>query len=253
MIDLHCHLLPGIDDGPPDIAAALSLAEAQLRAGVRTVAATPHVTPRFRTDAARVDEGVAGLREALRRARSPLTVVCGAEIDAIVAFDLPDEELSRLTLGGAGWLLLETPLVGVVPLEEIVASLQARGFSIVLAHPERSPQLQRDPASVARMVRAGARTQVTAAALVGAFGRVVRKTAERLVDAGLAHVIASDAHGAVTRPPGMRAPLERAGLGHAVEVLCEEHPARLLDGGGIPAAVRVRRHASLSRRLRLRR
>jgi protein-tyrosine phosphatase len=249
MIDLHCHLLPAVDDGPPALGAALTLAQAQVRAGVGTVAATPHVSPRFPLDAATVARAVVEIGVALRAAAIPLGVVVGAELDAITALELPDEELAALSLGGSGWLLLETPHADAAPLEEIVSALIRRGHRILLAHPERSPQLQRDPATLDRLVRSGARTQLTAGALDGAFGRTARRTAERIVAEGLAHVVASDAHDVVRRPPRLREPLRRAGLEEAVELLCERHPAAVLAGESLPARVELSRRSSLLRRL----
>lgn len=252
MIDLHCHILPAIDDGPAALGDALTLAEAQVRAGVTVVAATPHVSDRYRTEAWRVARGVEELRTALDGAAIPLRLITGAEVDVVTAIELEADELRALTLDGGSWLLLEAPLVGYAPLEEVVLRLQSRGISILLAHPERSPQLQRDPAMLLRLVRSGVRTQVTASALAGDFGRTVRRFADQLVADGLVHTVASDAHDAVGRPPELRAPLERAGLAEWAPLLCEEHPAALLAGGQLPETVELRRRGGggLLRRLR---
>lgn len=251
MIDLHCHVLPAIDDGPEALGDALTLAEAQVRAGVAVVAATPHVSDRYRTESWRVARGVEELRTALDRAAIPLQLVAGAEVDVVSAIELEDEELRALTLGGGRWLLLEAPLAGHAPLEEIVLRLQSRGISILLAHPERSPQLQRDPTMLLRLVRSGVRTQVTASALTGDFGRTVRRFADQLVSDGLVHIVASDAHDAVGRPPALREPLERAGLGEWATLLCDEHPAAVLADGQLPETVELRRRGGgLLRRLR---
>lgn len=250
MIDLHCHLLPALDDGPADLSGALQLAQAQARAGVSTVAATPHVSPRIPNDSARVERAVLELRTAIRAAGIPLALLAGAEVDLEQALALPDDELARLTLGDSDCLLLEAPLTALAPLEEGVATLQGRGFAILLAHPERAPMLQRDPDCVERLVRAGVRTQITSGGLGGQFGGVVRRFAARLVDAGLAHTLASDAHDVVRRPPGLRAPLEAAGLGDHASLLCERHPAMLLAGEQLPRTVELRRRRGLLGRLR---
>jgi protein-tyrosine phosphatase len=241
LIDLHCHLLPALDDGPADLGNALRLAQAQVAAGVRTVAATPHAVRRYPNDAATVARGVLEMRTALRAAEIPLELLSGAEIDLAFALELPDEELSGLALGGGRWLLLEAPLTATAPLEPGVASLRARGFEILLAHPERAPMLQRDPAAVARMVRGGVRTQVTAGGLRGQFGKPVQKFALRMIEEELVHTLASDAHDASRRPPGLSDPLEAAGLGDCVRLLCDEHPAALLAGEPLPERVPLRR------------
>jgi protein-tyrosine phosphatase len=252
LIDLHCHLLPALDDGPADLGGSLRLAYAQASAGIRTVALTPHATTRFPTDAATVARGVVEMRHALAAAGIALEVVAGAEVDLGWALERTDEQLAGLTLDGGRWLLLEAPLTPIAPLEPGAAALRARGFELLLAHPERSPMLQRDPAIVGRLVRSGVRTQLTAGGLSGQFGRTVQRFALRLVDAGLVHTFASDSHDVSRRPPGLRAPLEAAGLGDHVQLLCEEHPAQLLAGQAPPAQVPLRRRRGLAGRLRRR-
>ncbi len=250
MIDLHCHLLPAVDDGPPDLGAALRLAAAQADAGIRTVAATPHVSPGFPgNDAALVERGVEELRLALSVAGIGLELIAAAELDLTTALELPDEQLERLQLGG-GRLLIEAPLTPVAPLEPGVAALHERGFAVLLAHPERSPLLQRDPQALGRLVRAGVRTQLTAGGLGGQFGRTVQRFALSIAGDGLAHTFASDSHDTERRPPGLRAPLEAAGYGAYARLLCEQHPAELLAGAPLPETVELRRRGGLLGRLR---
>lgn len=241
MIDLHCHLLPAVDDGPADLGGSLRLAQAQLAAGVRTVAVTPHAVARFPNDAATVARGLLEMRTALRAAKMPLELLGGAELDLAHALQLPDDELAGLALGGGRWLLLEAPLTPVAPLETGVAALRARGFEILLAHPERSPLLQSQPAAVSRLVRGGARMQLTAGGLSGQFGRTARRFGLQLADEGLVHVFSSDAHDESHRPPGLLGPLEEAGLGAYAQLLCQEHPAALLEGAPLPETVVLKR------------
>lgn len=250
MIDLHCHLLPAIDDGPPDLGAALRLAQAQVDAGVRTVAVTPHAIAAWPNDGATIARGLNEMRTALNAAGIPLELVHGAEVDLRWALERSDEELARLTLDGGRWLLLEAPLTAIAPLEEGVAELRGRGFEILLAHPERAPMLQREPATVARLVRTGVRTQLTAGALDGRFGRHVQRCALGLIDAGLVHTFASDSHGAERRRPGLREPLEAYGYGAYARLLCEQHPGALLAGEPLPETVELKRRRSLLGRLR---
>jgi protein-tyrosine phosphatase len=235
VIDLHCHLLPGIDDGPRDMRTVLAMARAHLEAGVTTVAATPHVSWDLATDAAAIQRGLGAVRLALKEEGIPLHVVSGAEIDVHRAAELSDEELGALALGGGRWLLLEAPLQRAIPLEPVVHDLLGRGHLILLAHPERSPALQRDPAALARLARDGVLTQVTASSFVGRFGRTVQRFAERLVEEGLVHTVASDAHDPLRRPPGMLRPLAEAGLGALAPLLASEVPAAILAGESIPS------------------
>lgn len=251
MIDLHCHLLPAVDDGPPDLGAALEMARLQLAAGVRTVAVTPHVTPRLPTSPETVERGVAELRVALAAARLPLELATGAELDVRSALELDEATLRRLTLGGGSWLLLEAPLGPVAaPLELVAQRLLTRGFRVLLAHPERSPLVQRDPDLLGRLAVDGVRTQVTAASLAGRFGSTVQRFARRLLDDGLVDSVASDAHDARRRRPGMREELLDAGLDEAaIALLADEVPAAILADAPVAPVGRVRP----SRRGRLRR
>jgi len=234
VIDLHCHLLPAIDDGPRTMDEALAMARLHVAAGVQTVAATPHVSWDMPTSTEAIERGLVELRAALAEQQIPLELVRGAEVDVHRASELSDDALRELTLGGGGWLLLEAPLRQGIPLEPIVRSLHARGHRIVIAHPERSPLLQRDLAGLRQLVRAGVVTQVTASSFSGRFGRTVQRFAEELLDAGLVHTVASDAHDSVRRPPGISAELVAAGVGDLVPLLAQQIPAAILADEPIP-------------------
>lgn len=253
MIDLHCHLLPAVDDGPPDLDTALELARLQVAAGVETVAATPHVSPDVPTEPDAIEHGVAELTAALVAAGIPLKVTTGAEIDVRCALEYEDEVLRRLTLGRGSWLLVEAPLGRIsVPLELVVSRLLEHGHKVLLAHPERSPAVQRDPEMLRRMAATGVLTQLTATSFTGRFGGPVQRFAERLLDDGLVHSVASDAHDPRRRTPGMRQQLLDAGFGEeAVRVLTETVPAAVLNGGAVPEVGRLtaRRRAGLRRLL----
>ncbi len=238
MIDLHCHLLPGIDDGPDDLGGTLAMAQLHVKAGVTTVAATPHVSWDMPTEVGAIELRLADARAALAAAQIPLKVVRGAEIDVHQAVHLSDEQLRALALGGGPWLLLEAPLRKGVALAPVAQALLGRGHRVLIAHPERSPLLQDDPDALRALVRAGAATQVTAGSFAGSFGRTVRDYAERMLEAGLVHSVASDAHDALRRPPGIAVPLEAAGLGDLAPLLGQEAPAAILAGDPLPPAPR---------------
>jgi protein-tyrosine phosphatase len=236
VIDLHCHLLPGIDDGPSTTADALALARAFLAEGITCVAATPHVSPNYPNTAAVVHDAWLALVGELGRARVPLKLVAGAELDLVHGASLSDAELAGLTLGRDGALLVECPFSAVVPqFELLVARLQDKGFRVVLAHPERSPAFLRDPELLRRLVGRGALASLTGASFAGRFGRTARKYACWALDEGLAHDVATDAHDAERRPPLLLGPLQEAGYGWAVEWLTVEVPAAVLSGGPLPA------------------
>jgi protein-tyrosine phosphatase len=249
VIDLHCHVLPGIDDGPPTLQAALALAEGAAADGVRAIVATPHVSWRYPNDAATIARARGELVAALGERGLALDVLAGAELAMSRIADIEPDELRRLTLGGGGWLLLEPPFVpSAYGLDAIVFDLQRQGFRIVLAHPERCAAFRRDPGLLASLVEAGALTSITAGSLVGRFGAEVRRFAHALVRDSLAHNVASDAHDTTRRPPALAAELQRAGLAPLGDWLTRLVPEAILAGGAIPPRPAV----DLSRPARLR-
>jgi protein-tyrosine phosphatase len=241
LIDLHAHLLPGIDDGPPDEQATLALARAAVRAGTTGMAATSHVDTGFDVDPLDLPRRTREVEELLREHDVPLAVHVGGEIAYSRVPDLDDAALGAITLGGGGWLLLECPLHPAAgDLDPVVAHLHRRGFRVLLAHPERAPSMQRDPARLARLVAAGALAQVTASAMTGVFGGTVRRFALQLVRDELVHVVASDCHGAEHRSPDLRPGLDvvRDQVPDAeeeVDWLTRAVPAAILAGDGIPS------------------
>lgn len=258
MIDLHSHILPGIDDGPATIEGSLELARAAVAAGTRTILATPHVNDDASIEPARIAAGLVELRAALAEAEIPLEVLPGGEIAIWRLIDLDDETLRALALGGGPYLLVESPFSPVVgDFEPMVLDLHARGHRVLLAHPERCPAFQREPPRLERLVGAGALVQITAGSMSGAFGTTVRRFTMAILREGFAHVVASDAHDAVRRPPGLQggfAALERdlPGLGEQAEWLTELVPRAVLDGAPLPARPPLPRQAGLLRRLGLR-
>ncbi len=235
MIDLHSHVLPGIDDGPDSIDGSLELARAAAAGGTRTLLATPHVSWRYPNDGATIARLVDELNERLRAERIALEVRAGAEIAMTRLADIDADELSRLGLGGGQWLLVEPPFTPVLTgLDSILLDLQRRGHRILLAHPERCHAFHRDRELLESLVRSGVLTSVTAGSLVGQFGGDVRRFALGLARDGLIHNVASDAHDHVQRPPSIAAELEQAGLAPLAGWLTREVPAAILSGGEIP-------------------
>jgi protein-tyrosine phosphatase len=240
MIDLHTHVLPGVDDGPATLDGSLELARAAADEGTSTLVATPHVAWGFPTPAATMHEGVARVNQALQEADIGVAVAPGAEIAHDMLARLDDDELRGLTLGGGPNILLEAPLSPVAQdFEQAFEDVRRRGLGVVLAHPERCPSFHRDPDRVARMVERGALCSITASAFTGRFGKQVRGLAERLLADGLVHDVASDTHDAVRRPPKLRTPLieadrELPGLAALAPWLTEQVPAAILAGESPP-------------------
>jgi protein-tyrosine phosphatase len=234
VIDLHCHVLPGIDDGPATIEDSLALARAAVAAGTHTIVATPHVSWHYPNDPEKIVRLTAELNNRLSAEGIELEVQAGAEIAMTRAGEVQGE-LESLSLGGGSWVLLEPPFSPLATgLEGVVAELRSAGRQVVIAHPERCPAFHRDPAALASLVRAGALSSITAGSLVGRFGGEVRRFARRLVAEGLAHNVASDAHDALKRPPGMSDELREAGLGELSDWLTSAVPGAILNGEEIP-------------------
>jgi protein-tyrosine phosphatase len=198
-VDLHLHLLPGVDDGALDDAAALAHARRLAAEGVREVTATPHINFHWPVDIASIPERVAALSGLLAERGVGVRVRPGGELDARFARRLSDAELEVIAQGppGSRWLLVEAPFRG---LDEDFAAdcgaLQARGFGAVIAHPERSAGVASAAGArvLAQLLESGALAQVNVCSLLGNNGLEVQETAVGLLRSGLAYVIASDGH-----------------------------------------------------------
>jgi protein-tyrosine phosphatase len=237
MIDLHCHVLPGVDDGPATVQEAIDLARGAEADGITTIAATPHVDwSHPEVDAGSIRAAVDRLRIDLADAGVAVQVVPGAEVAAGRATELDDSELSDLTLGGAGWLLLECPIKSTL-IPGFVGTgrrIAHRGHRVLLAHPERSPIFLRSPEALDELVGEGMLAQVTAGALSGRFGRTVRRCALDLVARGSVHVVASDGHDR-GRPAAIASELAATPIGPALTGwLTRDAPAALLAGDNPP-------------------
>jgi protein-tyrosine phosphatase len=239
VIDLHCHVLPGVDDGPATLEDSVALCRAATAAGTRTIVATPHVSWDWPQVSSRViADGVARVNEAIEAEGLDLEVRPGAEVAMTRAGDLSDEELVALRLGGGPYLLVECPYSpAAAGFDAILHGLAGRGHRILLAHPERCPAFQRDRARLQAFVEAGMLTSITAGALVGRFGRGVKAFARDLLEQGLVHDIASDGHGAgPQRPPSIGPELEEAGLADRADWHARAVPLAILDGTPLPPA-----------------
>lgn len=214
--DIHFHLLPDVDDGPATLADSIVLARAAVADGAGTVVATPHVRGDHVTDVGQLRDRVREVKAALAEARVPLSVVQGAELGHDMVGRLPQDELVAIAQGPPGrrWLLVETPFAGLgSEFNDAADELRDRGFGVVLAHPERDPQLLgSSSAALDHELSAGSALQLNAFSLAGAHGPEARDNAFRLIGLGLATAVASDAHG------GPRAP----GLTMAYEVMVSE-------------------------------
>ena len=229
MVDLHSHILPGLDDGARSFKESVEIAIAAVRDGTTVMAATPHVRDDFPTAVTTMERLVRELSEILREKGIGLQIRGGAEIAIPRLQALDTDELRRFGLGGnPRYLLVEFPYLGwPLSLESEIWNLKRRGITPVIAHPERNPEVQLEPSSIAPFVAAGALVQLTAASLDGRLGQRNKYTAHRLIAAECAHLIASDAHW-----PGLR----RAGTSSAAAAVRDTRLATWL-AHDVPAAI----------------
>jgi protein-tyrosine phosphatase len=234
VIDLHTHVLPGVDDGARTLAEARALALDLASQGVSVLAATPHVRDDYPTTPEVMEEAVAEVRADFEAHRVPVEVVHGAEVDPGLLWAIPREELRRLTIAQTGrYLLLEFPYRGwPFALDSAVKRLVGLGVTPLLAHPERNPEVQDRPDRVRSIVEAGALVQVTAASL--SRDRAAQAAALRLLDLGLVHVLASDSHGPHISREGMAAAAATLNDPELARYLTVEAPGAIVAGEPVP-------------------
>ena len=205
MIDLHSHILPGIDDGAGTLDVSLEMARMAVADGVHTMACTPHIYPGMYLNDG---PGIARRRDALQaeldHAGIPLQLVVGADVHLVPGL-LEGLRTGRVpTLNGSRYLLLEPSHTTPPPrFEAVVGELIAAGYTPLITHPERLTWIAQHHAVFLRLVQQGAWMQITAGALTGDFGPRARYWGERLIGEGHAHVLASDAHSTGRRCPGL--------------------------------------------------
>jgi protein-tyrosine phosphatase len=243
VIDLHTHILPGIDDGVRTLGESIEFALAATRRGVTALAATPHVRDDFPTGSETMLRLVAEVREAVRSEGIGLEILSGGEI-ALEQLDLLDEEELR-SFGLAGnphYLLLEFPYHGwPLALQPWVVRLLRRGIRPVIAHPERNADVQADPDRLNAIVGAGALVQITGASLTGALGRSARLAARSLIRAGNGHLLASDDHGGEGRVFDAKAVVRALRDEALARWLTVDVPGAIAAGHELPPRPRERR------------
>jgi protein-tyrosine phosphatase len=227
LIDLHCHLLPGIDDGSDNLAMSLAMARMASSDGITTIACTPHILPGvYNNTGPQIRAAVAGLQQRISEAGIPITVVTGADVHIAPDLGIQLREGRVLTLNDSRYLLLEPPHHLLPPrLEDLVFGLQAAGYVPIITHPERLSWIEGGFDLIKRFVNNSVLMQITAGSFLGEFGRRPRYWAERMLDEGLCHLLATDAHKTDRRVPR----LSEAYL-LVTKRLGEEEAANLVQG-----------------------
>ncbi|MFC3608557.1 tyrosine-protein phosphatase [Stutzerimonas tarimensis] len=215
MIDLHNHLLPGIDDGAPDLDTALALARRAVAEGITHVVCTPHIHPgRYDNTPASISAARDTFAAGLQMAGLPLQVAAAAEVRFGMELMVGISQNQVPFLGqwqGKNVLLLEFPH-GEIPFgaERMIAWLLQRNILPMIAHPERNKAVMRSPGKLKPFLQQGCLLQVTAGAVAGRFGPAAEEIAHQLLEQGVVTILASDAHNLEHRPPVLRDGLEQA-------------------------------------------
>lgn len=206
MVDIHHHLLYGLDDGSKDLETSVAMAKLAASEGITHIVCTPHASNSWTFDPAANAERTEVLRARLAEENVPLTL--GNGCDFHLSFDnvtYAKTDPGQFSINGLGYLLVEVPDYGLPPgLTETYYELQLAGLTPILTHPERNPTLQQEPERMRDWLRGGLLIQVTADSLTGHKGKKAEQMALDLLDKRWVHFLATDAHNTTTRPPRMR-------------------------------------------------
>lgn len=207
MIDIHHHLLPGLDDGARDLDTALAMAEMAIADGITHVVCTPHANHHYFFDPERNAALFAELQDAIvKRFGDVLTLGLGCDFHLM--FDNIEDaqrQPTRYTINGHNYLLVEFPDSAIAPnTAQTFYQLSLSGMIPIVTHPERNPILSRQPERMFEWLQAGALIQVTANSLTGRFGQGAEQSARWLLDHQWVHFLATDAHNTQSRPPRLR-------------------------------------------------
>ncbi len=236
MVDIHHHLLPGLDDGSPSMDNSVKMVEMAVRDGITHIVCTPHANDRFFYSREKNEALLAELR---KRVTSDITFGLGCDFH--LSYDNIQDALDfpgRYAINGRKYLLVEFAETSIPEsttdnMYELIVSKQRP----IITHPERNPVLQKQPERLAAWIREGALVQVTAASFTGRFGRTAKATAEKLMRRNWVHFLATDAHNLESRPPVMSVGFEhvRNHYGQeAAERLCITNPRAVFDGLELP-------------------
>ncbi|WP_066070660.1 tyrosine-protein phosphatase [Neobacillus soli] len=237
MIDLHCHILPAIDDGARDLSESIKMAQKAVEQGIDTIVATPHhLNSRYENPKQTIIERVRELNKVLLEEKIDLNVLPGQETrihgEMIEGFDVGE----ILPIDDTQYLLVEFSSSHVPRYtEKLFYDLQMKGLIPVIVHPERNQEIIERPEILYQLVKKGALTQITAASICGDFGKKIKSFSLQLIEANLTHFIASDAHNTGNRTFKMR---EAFGVvqekyGNDMAFLFKENAALVIEGSHV--------------------
>lgn len=241
MIDIHCHILPGIDDGAETTQESLDMCQIAVDDGIKVIVATPHFTPgRFEPASTTVFSLIDALQKQVDEARLDLKILSGADLAVSPEYLAYIESHEHITINKSSkYVLAELPHAGApIGWEDFLFKVIDAGITPILTHPERNPSFMKDPLSLRKFVDYGGLVQVTAMSITGDFGKDIQVTVATLLKEGLVHVIATDAHSTENRIPVLSEAVDMASdiVGKDVaDAFVTTVPQAIVDGVATPS------------------
>lgn len=240
MIDIHHHLLPGLDDGATDLDTSVAMARIAVDDGITHIVCTPHANNQYTYDPDVIDRKLASLQQRLGQEGVALTLGRGCDFHLTYEnIQQAKSDRARFSINGLGYLLIEVADYGLPQgLTETFYQLQIAGLTPILTHPERNPTLQADMERMVSWLRGGVLVQVTAGSVLGQMGKAAQKMAHRLLEQRWVHFLATDAHNTTSRAPRMREAFDLVASRYDPEyahLLCVGNPLHAFQGTPLAA------------------